>query len=269
LIADPDPGHDRASLRLRFTEDAERYDRARPAYPATLFDDLAEFGGIGLNRAVLEIGCGTGQATLPLAQRGCRVVALDIGAEMTELAQHNLRAFPSVELITADFDSWSLPDDPFDMVLSATAFHWLDPATRVPRAASALRRGGMLAVISTCHVDGGTEGFFIDSQDCYLRFDPATTPGLRLPNPRDIPSKTEEIEASDLFEAPIVRRYEWDGVYGAHEYVDLLLTYSGHRALGRDAQQGLLDCISRLIESKYGGAVVKRYMTELLLACRR
>jgi hypothetical protein len=155
------------------------------------------------------------------------------------------------------------------VVLSATAFHWLDPATRVSKAASALRQGGTLAVISTWHVAGGTEGFFIDSQDCYERFDPATTPGLRLPNPRDVPSKTAEVEASGLFDAPLVRRYEWDGAYSAREYVDLLLTYSGHRALARDAQRGLLDCISRLIESKYGGSVVKRYMTELLLARKR
>jgi SAM-dependent methyltransferase len=267
MITDPDPGYDRASLRLRFTEDAERYDRARPGYPATVFDDLAELGAVGPDRAVLEIGCGTGQATLPLAQRGCRVVALDIGAEMTGLARHKLWAFPSVELITADFDSWSLPDEGFDVVLSATAFHRLDPATRVSKAASALRPGGMLAVISTCHVAGGTEGFFIDSQACYERFDPATTPGLRLPNPCDVPSKTDEI--ADLFEGPLVRRYEWDGAYSAHEYVDLLLTYSGHRTLDRDAQQGLLDCISRLIDSKYGGTIVKRYMTELLLARKR
>jgi SAM-dependent methyltransferase len=269
MTTDPVPTDDRASLRLRFTEDAERYDRARPGYPVTVFDDLAEAGAAGPGRAILEIGCGTGQATLPLAQRGCRIIALDIGAEMTRLARQKLRVFPSVEVITADFDSWSLPDDPFDVVLSATAFHWLDPATRVPKAASALRPGGMLAVISTSHVSGGTEGFFVDAQGCYERFDPATPPGLRLPAARDVPSKTEEVGASGLFDAPLVRRYEWDGVYSTHEYVDLLLTYSGHRALDHDARRDLLDCISRLIESKYGAAVVKRYMTELLLARRR
>jgi hypothetical protein len=127
----------------------------------------------------------------------------------------------------------------------------------------------MLAVVSTSHVAGGTEGFFVDSQGCYERFDPETAPGVRLPAGRDVPSNRYEIEESGLFDAPLVRRYEWDAAYSGHEYLDLLLTYSGHRVLDHDAQAGLLRCISRLIESEYGGTIVKRYLTELLVACRR
>ncbi|GIH19011.1 hypothetical protein [Rugosimonospora africana] len=56
--------------------------------------------------------------------------------------------------------------------------------------------------------------------------------------------------------------------YSTADYLDLLLTYSGHRALP-DAQQGaLLDSIARLIDVNYGGQVVKRYLTELRLAER-
>jgi len=47
-----------------------------------------------------------------------------------------------------------------------------------------------------------------------------------------------------------------------------LLTYSGHRALESAQREHLLDCITGLIESRYGGSITKRYMTELRLARR-
>src|SRR6267143_6546045 len=54
-----------APLRATFDEAAELYDRARPGYPPELFDDLANLGGLHPGARVLEIGSGTGKATLP------------------------------------------------------------------------------------------------------------------------------------------------------------------------------------------------------------
>jgi protein-L-isoaspartate O-methyltransferase len=78
---------DRARLRATFDEAAERYDRTRPGYPPAVFDDLAELAGVGPGRRVLEIGPGTGQATVPLAERGCRIVAVELGAGLAAVAQ--------------------------------------------------------------------------------------------------------------------------------------------------------------------------------------
>jgi len=63
---------DREQLRATFNEDAARYDRVRPGYPAQLFSDLAMFAGIGPGVRVLEIGCGTGQFTLPWLRTAVR-----------------------------------------------------------------------------------------------------------------------------------------------------------------------------------------------------
>src|SRR5688572_7761630 len=86
---------DAARLRVTFDEDAERYDRARPGYPSAVFDDLVELAGIGPGCRVLEIGCGTGQATVPLAERGCDIVAVELGAELAAIATRNLARFPA------------------------------------------------------------------------------------------------------------------------------------------------------------------------------
>ena len=96
-------------LRATFNEAAELYDRARPGYPSRMFDELADLVGLAPGCRVLEIGCGTGQATMPLAERGCQVVAVEVGAEMAGVARRNLAPFPSVEVVTAAFEDWPLP----------------------------------------------------------------------------------------------------------------------------------------------------------------
>ncbi|AWW41655.1 class I SAM-dependent methyltransferase [Streptomyces cadmiisoli] len=255
----------RPHLRQTFDEDAELYDRARPGYPTELFDDLTDVAGIGDGCRVLEVGAGTGKATLPLAERGCRITAVELGADMSAVARRNLARFRNVEIVTADFETWPLPREPFDAVVAATAFHWIDPAVRMTRTADALRPGGALAVVTTQHVAGGSEEFFIEVQNCYERFDPATPVGLRPPAARDIDSSdhVDEVARSGRFGPVVLRRYEWDLTYSTEQYLEVLRTYSGHRALAPRARKGLLDCIAGLIDGRYGGRITKRYLTEL------
>lgn len=256
----------RNRLSRTFDEDAELYDRARPGYPAELFDDLDALAGTGPGCRVLEVGAGTGKATVPLAERGCRITAVELGAGMAAVARRNLARFgSSVDVVTADFETWPLPPEPFDAVVSATAFHWIDPVVRMVRAADALRTGGALAVVATQHVAGGSEEFFVEVQGCYERFDPATPPGLRPPAAADVDTSDhdDEVARSGRFGPVAVRRHEWDLTYTTSEYLDVLRTYSGHRALPPEAREGLLGCVAGLIDGRYGGRITKRYLTEL------
>lgn len=215
---------------------------------------------------VLEIGCGSGQATLPLAERGYVVTAVEIGPELAAIARRKLAAHPGVEVVVAAFEGWRLPAAPFDAVVSATAFHWIAPDVRVRKAADALRRGGSLAIIETHHVAGGTGQFFVDVQACYERWDPATPPGLRLPAAVDVLMDSHEIDRSGLFGAVAFRRYQWEQAYSAAEYLALLLTYLGHLAVEPTDGSGLLACVDELIGSGYDRRISKRYLTLLLVA---
>lgn len=252
----------REHLRTTFGEDPERYDRIRPLYPPTLFTDLAP------GPRVLEIGPGTAQATLPLARLGCAVTAVELSPTMAAVAARNLTDFPAAEVVVSAFEDWPLPPEPFDLVLSATAFHWIDPAVRMTKSADALRSGGTLAIISTHHVLGGTVPFFVDVQQCYERYDPDTPPNLRQQEAADIPRDTTEFDASARFDPVTFHDYVWEQTYTRAEYIDLLLTYSNHRALRPDLQAGLLTCVGTLIDS-YGGSITKRYLTRLAAARTR
>ena len=159
-----------------------------------------------------------------------------------------------------------MPDERFDAVVAATSFHWVDPAVRVTKAADALRRGGALAVISTHHITGGDAQFFEDVKRCYEPSMPWTQAGFGLPTTAGISRDSDELDSSDRFARAVLRRYEWELTYSASEYLDLLSSYSGHRALELSARRRLLDCIGELITNAYKGRVTKRYLTELRVA---
>jgi SAM-dependent methyltransferase len=256
-------------LRVTFDSAAELYARARPGYPEQLYTDLLAITGLDPPARLLEIGPGTGQATLPLAQRGFAITAIELGANLAAAARRNLAAFPAVDVQVAEFESWPLPEQPFDMVFSATAFHWLEPSARLERCAAALRRGGWLAVWNSLHVDGGDERFFVDVQECYERWMPGTPPGLRLAPPATVADDSLGLEGSPYFEPPQFRRYFWTRRYTRDDYREVLRTYSGHIALGEPNLTRLLACIGTLIDVWYGGSVRKAYLTQLTVTRRR
>ena len=254
-------------LRLTFDRAPDLYARARPTYPDAVFDRIAESADLSDDSRVLEIGPGTGQATQRLARRGCRIIAVEIGPNLAGRARRELAGFPNVEVVTAAFEDWPLPANPFDLVLAATSWHWLDTATRVAKCAQALRRGGPLATLASHHIAGGTESFFVESQTCYEKWGEGTPPGFHLPLAADIPNDPEDL--APRFAAPTFHRWEEEITYTTAVYLDVLQTYSGHIDLAPPALAGLLDCLGALIDRSYGGRLTKRYLYELRLAQRR
>jgi SAM-dependent methyltransferase len=55
-------------LKTTFEKGAELYDKARPQYPEQLVKDVLTLSEIPSNGRILEVGCGTGQATLLFAR---------------------------------------------------------------------------------------------------------------------------------------------------------------------------------------------------------
>jgi SAM-dependent methyltransferase len=219
----------KSGLRGIFDEDAELYDRARPGYPAGLLSDLATLAGIGPGSRAVEIGPATGQATLDLLARGAHVVAVELGPELAAVLRRKV-AGTTAEVVISTFEDWLPPKEPFDVVTAFTAWHWLDPAVRTDKAASVLRPGGALATVTTTHVLGGTERFFIEVQECYERWDPDTPAGLRLPPAEAVPPATDEADESALFSPAVRRRYEQDVPSTTAGLRDVLNTYSRRTA---------------------------------------
>ena len=137
----------REQRRGLFDGVAELYDATRRGYPAEIVDAVFANAAIGPGAAVLEIGCGTGQLTRQLAGRALSLTAIDIGGAMVAAARRNI-ADPAARFQVASFEDLA-DTGPFDLIVSATAFHWVDPGVGLAKAARLLRPGGWLALLTT------------------------------------------------------------------------------------------------------------------------
>lgn len=262
---------DRLRLRRTFEDAADGYHQARPDYPDQLFDDLVRLAGLHPGDRLLEVGCGTGKATVPLARRGLRIDCLELGTQLAETAQRNLAGFPDVNVINASYDTWHRPGDTrFDLVFAATAWHWFDPVTRYRQAWEALREGGHLAFWGATHVfpDDGDQ-FFREIQPVYDELGLGLPAGTTWPRPGELPDDRAEIVSTGLFDDVRVRHYDWEVQYDAESYLGLLDTFSSHIAMAGSKREHLYGEIRRMLARRRDQPLRRHWGAVLHVAHRR
>jgi trans-aconitate methyltransferase len=264
------------TARSTFNQVAALYDEARPGYPAAVFDDLIALSQFAPTARLLEIGAGTGHATLPLAQRGFRIHCIELGETMAQRARIRLAAFPAVTVTVADFDHWSADHADqtaqYDLVFAATSYHWLNPATRIQRIAALLAPGGHIAIFRNHHVTSDETAAFETAVQCvYDEVLGAAAIARKtrrgLPRPEQIiAAESEEWCASSLFHTAQTRVYRWSERLSAHDYTRQLATHSDHLLLPKPVRAQLLTTLERLTNDSFSGIAVKHYVTLLQVA---
>ncbi|MCU1280334.1 MAG: SAM-dependent methyltransferase [bacterium] len=243
-----------------FDRDPAAYEAVRPGYPAALVDDVIALSRLPRDGRILEVGCGTGQATRLFAARGCRITAVEPGPALAAATRAKV---PGADVRVGRFEELPLERE-YALVMSATAWHWIDPLRGYARAHDLLLPGGVLALFWNEHVLGDDDvGFFDATQDLYEQ---AGMSRLRHQRPRSPNDRTPSIVESDLFGYVVRRQYPWRAEYDAPTYARLLGTYSDHILLADDARARLLDGIAALIDSRFGGRIVKHYVADLYVA---
>jgi SAM-dependent methyltransferase len=245
--------------RTSFDAVAEQYDAVRPSYPAALIDDVLARSGA---RRALEVGAGTGKATVMFAERGLDIVAVEPGAQMAAVLRERVRGM-RVEVVEAMFESCNLSN--FALAYAATSFHWIEPRVRYVKAAEALRPGGALALFMNekAPMDPAMRAQFDAAYAEHFGW-PAWDP--------DYLAKTEakwcgEIDASGRFGAVHVGRFAWQTTYTSEQFVRLLDTYSDHRVQPDDKRLPLYAAMRAAID-RNGGSVEIPYVTLLFFALR-
>lgn len=262
---------------------ADVYDRVRPGYPGALFAELA--ASAPATTDVLEVGCGSGQATRDLLGLGWRVHAIEPGAAMAARARRNF-AGESFTVDVARFDEWTA-DRAYDMLFSATAYHWVPADVRWRLAADVVKPGGVLALTTNRTVAGG--GFhelYRASAELHRKLAPEVDFGLSP----EAKALTEEIardtsdigavlaaaepkagpsRAGDLFAPPEVSFHRWEQDYDAEDAAALLSTYSLYLRVPEERRTALLHGIADLVRTEFGGVVTRHYLAVLAVTTAR
>ena len=246
-------------LGKTFDRVPDLYDAHRPGYPEEMIQEVIRFSGIPEHGKILEIGCGTGQATKPFAERGYTMTCLDPGPATAEKAREKFKHCPDINIVTDTFEAWPPAGGPYDLLIAATSFHWVAAGIRFTKSAQLLRPGGTLALLYNSHV-AKNAGFFLEAQAVYDRL----TPGLRAKKtkPQEEPETEEGME---LFEKPVIKFYDWEKQFSADDYVRHLGTFSDHISLPEAQREELFRELRALINGKYNGSVTKCYKSELVM----
>jgi len=127
-------------LKNTFSKVVAAYDYARPTYPRELREQIITFAGLERGSDLLEVGAGTGQAT---------DLFIDYSPTLLEVSDEQVRflraKYPSLHVAKDYFENYQ-PNRPFNLIYSATAFHWVNSNIGYPKAWNMLKVGGTMAV---------------------------------------------------------------------------------------------------------------------------
>ena len=263
----------RRDLGRVFNEVPELYDRVRPGYPDDLFADLAAITGMDARSSVLEVGCGTGQATRSLATLGGSVTAVDAGEGMAALARHRLASFPNVEVETSSFEEWEDRSRRFDLLVAAASWHWVDPSIGWRRAHEVLHRGGWMALVGNVVVRRPADHeVYAETADLHEHFAPGN-PDWGHPPLEDQVRMTDQgwglvDDPGSLFGPTIVRWYPTVQSFDGEGFADHLRSTSPYRKLNIEVRESLLDAIAERIRTRMGDRALRRYLSVLRVGQR-
>jgi SAM-dependent methyltransferase len=237
---------------------ARLYDRARPTYPAELVDALLSDGA----RRVLDVGCGTGIAGALFAARGCEVTGVEVDARMAAVARTK-----GLEVEVASFEDWDDRGRRFELLISAQAWHWIEPRAGVAKAAAVLSAGGRIA----CFWNLGDPPAHVRERldPVYHRLGPKLASlSVVLGNSRRRGEDTAvALDQSGLFEPADIRRFDWSRTYTTDEWLQLITTHSDHQALGEARLRALRDAVGAELDATRG-SFEYLYETVLVTATR-
>jgi protein-L-isoaspartate O-methyltransferase len=248
-----------------FDQVAELYNLARPGYPDRLIHDVITITNLTDSANILEIGAGTGKATVPFAQRDYTIHCLEPGKNLAAVACENLRSFAKVSVETVKFEDWQLKESKFDLVISAQAFHWIPAEIGYPKAAKALKENGYLVVFwnfaPTCDSE-----VYQKLIEVYRTYAPSMSWRWKQTPIEVLMQKREnKMLKSGYFKNPKSKSYPWSIQYDVRQYLNLLNTQTDYLQLPQSDRQNLQRAIVEVLNA-YGGSIVKPYVSALFIA---
>ncbi|MBQ9106343.1 MAG: class I SAM-dependent methyltransferase [Clostridia bacterium] len=256
-------------LEWTFDTVADKYEKLRPGYVGELYQRLFEYIPLDENSVAVEVGSGGGQATAPVLKTGCRLIAVEYGERFSRLLKEKFKEYPKLSVITGRFEDVRLEDDAFDLVFSASAFHWVPEKLGYEKAFSILKSGGAFARFANHpYRDKGKPELSERIDELYGKYYYTFHD-----KKQEIPREYTEQQAIDR--AMIAKKYGFTDIryatfrrersFSAEEYVALLGTYSDHIAIEESVRRKFFEEIGEAI-NQHGGTYTVYDTIDLQLA---
>lgn len=259
----------RKELGATFDTEASKYDKMRPGYADELFQAIFEYVKIGEGSRVVEVGSGSGQATLPVLKTGCELTSVEYGENFSRILMEKFGGYKGFKVITGKFEDVGLEDDAYDLVFSATAFHWVPEEIGYPKVYSALKSGGAFARFANrprnsqnapelaAEIDALYEEYYNKAYDIKS--------GTKKWFTEEKAKEISQIPAKYGFTDITYKLFYRERVFTAEEYIQLLGTYSDHIAIEETIRNDFFSKIAAAI-NRHGGKIIISDTMDLELA---
>ena len=261
--------NNRKELGATFDTEASKYDKMRPGYADELFQAIFKYVKIGERSRVVEVGSGSGQATLPVLKTGCELTSVEYGENFSRILMEKFGGYKGFKVITGKFEDVDLEDDAYDLVFSATAFHWVPEEIGYPKVYSALKPGGAFARFANrprnsqnapelaAEINALYEEYYNKAYDIKS--------GTKKWFTEEKAKEISQIPAKYGFTDITYKLFYRERVYTADEYIQLLGTYSDHIAIEETIRNEFFSKIAAAI-NRHGGKIIISDTMDLELA---
>ena len=168
-------------------------------------------------------------------------------------------------MLTATFESTLIEPASFDVVASATAWHWVDPGVGYKKAAQLLRPDGVVALWWNAHVPDTPDRRWAPIRRTYEQVAPELARLARLTPDRPDYDPAAELHECGWFSGVERSVFPFSVDYTADAFLALLDTYASHQQLEVARRRELYERLTRVIDDELGGSVTKPYEALLVL----
>ncbi|MDE7172114.1 MAG: class I SAM-dependent methyltransferase [Oscillospiraceae bacterium] len=256
-------------LEWTFDTVASAYEKFRPGYPDELYQTIFDHITLDESCHAVEIGIGGGQATLPFLKTGCNLTAVEYGERFSELCREKFKGYDNFSIVTNKFEDVNFIDDTYDLVYSASAFHWVPESVGYAKVFSMLKSGGVFARFANHPYRAKDDLPLSEEIDRIYHeyYDKFYNKKQKVP--------TEYNEEQAIQRAKIAENYGFVDIkyalfyrtrtFSANEYSTLLGTYSDHIAIEKTIRKEFFSKIEDAI-NRHGGSITLYDTIDLQLA---
>lgn len=249
-----------------FDNIVSNYEKSRASYGTEIFEDIIKYAEINLNKSIIEVGCGTGKATEAFLKTKCSVEAIELGENLALYTREKFKEYKNLKVVQSAFEEYECEDNKFDMLYSATAFHWIPDEIGYKKAFRIIKKGGRIALFwNKPYVNNKDDQLHQKIQSIYKEFLPQWS--YKVTNNDDksrYSSLVNKLEQFGFTNAEFKLYHNTREMTGV-EYIELLNTYSDHIALDKTIQIPFYNAIRTAIE-EFGNKLIINDIVELYIA---